>query len=460
MAETVEIQEKILDLQPENKLLQADQLESKLTTLRDQWADLEEVDRLRQFRNLPQYEALDFFNDMPVTEQATLIRFLSDAEAALYLRYLQPDDVADLIQTVPAEDRAHLESLLDDAALTEVRALLAYAEDAAGGLMSPRFARLRPDVTTDVAIRYLRIQTKKNLETLHYIYVLDSEQRLCGVVSFHELFAARDDAYVSEVMHPKVITVLDTDDQDTVAQVIAEHDLMALPVVDAEGRMRGIVTVDDIVDVLQEEATEDIQKLGGVQALHEPYLDVSFRTMVQKRGGWLSVLFIGELLTATAMGHFEDEIAKAVVLAMFVPLIISSGGNSGSQAATLIVRSLGIGELKLSDWGRVFRRELFSGLTLGFWLGSLGFLRVILWQFMGLYDFGAHYFLLGITVCFSLIGVVSFGTIVGSMLPFLLQRLKLDPATSSAPFVATLVDVTGLIIYFVMAALILSGTLL
>jgi magnesium transporter len=235
---------------------------------------------------------------------------------------------------------------------------------------------------------------------------------------------------------------------------------MAIPVVDADRHVKGIVTVDDIVEVVSEEATEDIQKIGGMEALDAPYLEVGYLQMVWKRGGWLSALFLGEMLTATAMGYFEKEIEKAVVLAMFVPLIISSGGNSGSQAATLVVRSLALTELRLRDWWRVFARELRSGVTLGAWLGLIGFLRISLWQYLGWTDYGVHHLLVGLTVWLSLIGVVAFGSLAGSMLPFILRRLGFDPATSSAPFVATLVDVTGLVIYFSVAALVLAGTVL
>jgi magnesium transporter len=251
-----------------------------------------------------------------------------------------------------------------------------------------------------------------------------------------------------------------TDDREEVLGKFERYDRVALPVTDADGHMLGIVTVDDMLDVAEQEATEDIQKLGGMEALDAPYLAVDLWSMVRKRAGWLSALFLGEMLTATAMGYFEGQIARAVVLAMFVPLIISSGGNSGSQAATLIVRSLALTELGLRDWWRVFFRELRSSVTLGVWLGLIGFLRIALWQHLGWADYGEHYLLVGLTVWLSLIGVVTFGSLAGSMLPFVLRRLGFDPATSSAPFVATLVDVTGLIIYFSVAALILAGTLL
>jgi len=298
-----------------------------------------------------------------------------------------------------------------------------------------------------------------DVETIYYVYVLDGAQKLLGVVSFRELFSARGDRRVHEVMNTDVVAVRDETDQEEVARVFADYDVVALPVVDEHGTMVGIVTVDDIVDVVEEEATEDVQKYGGMEALEEPYMRTPFFELMKKRGGWLSILLVGEMLTATAMGFFESEINKAVVLALFIPLIISSGGNSGSQASTLVIRAMTIGEVKLRDWWRVARREVLAGLVLGSLLGVLGFLRVTMWQAFGLSSF-EHSMLLALTVGFSLVGVVMFGTLTGSMLPFLLRRLGFDPASASAPLVATLVDVTGLIIYFVMASLILSGTLL
>lgn len=428
--------------------------------LRDLWQALSDDERVDAFRLLAADDAHEFFASLPAADQAALIRGLSAAEAVVWMRFLAPDDAADLLQQVDEPERARFEKLLDPITLGEARALLAYAEDEAGGLMNPRFARVRPDASVDVAIRYLRQQTQKNLATYHYAYVLDAAQRLLGVLSFRELFAAAGDAAIETVMRRNVITVTDTADQESVARIIAENDLTAVPVVDDQGRMKGVVTVDDIVDVVQEEATEDMQKLGGVQALDAPYLQVPFGEMLRKRGGWLSVLFLGEMLTASAMGQFQSEIEKAVVLAMFVPLIISSGGNTGSQASTLIVRALALNELRLRDWLRVFGRELRSGLTLGAWLGLIGFARIALWQHLGIHDYGEHYLRLAFTIWVSLVGVVCFGTLAGSMLPFLLHRLGLDPATSSAPFVATLVDITGLVIYFGAAAIILRGAVM
>jgi magnesium transporter len=372
---------------------------------------------------------------------------------------LPPDDAADLIQEVPPEEREGFLALLDDATRQQVSGLLAYAEDAAGGLMNPHYARLRPEMTVSEAIAYLRKYAAEHRDTTYYAYVLDENQKLLGVLSFRELFAAGPNQRVADCMRTDLVTVREDQDQEEVSRLFAQHHFLALPVVDREGRMKGVVTIDDIVDVVQEEATEDIQKIGGSEALDLPYFATDFLTLVRKRGAWLTALFLGEMLTATAMGHFEEEIARAVVLALFVPLIISSGGNSGSQASTLIIRAMALGEVRLRDWWRVIRRELASGLALGSLLALIGVLRISIWQWaFGLY--GEHWQLVAVTVGFALIGVVTWGTIVGSMLPFILRRLGFDPASASAPFVATLVDVTGLIIYFTIASVVLRGTLL
>ncbi len=314
-------------------------------------------------------------------------------------------------------------------------------------------------MSVDEAIAYLRRQARERLETIYYVYVLDPEQRLLGVITFRELLSAPPNKTVRDIMHTDVVTAHESMDQEALSRLFQEHDFLAIPVVDDERRVKGVVTVDDIVDVVQEEATEDIQKFGGMEALEEPYLEIGFLRMVRKRAGWLAALFIGEMLTATAMGRFEGEIARAVVLALFVPLIISSGGNSGSQASTLVVRALALGELRMRDWWRVVRRELAAGLMLGSILAIIGFARILLWQAL-FHTYGDHYLLVAFTVAFSLIGVVTWGTLAGSMLPLVLHKLGFDPASASAPFVATLVDVSGIVIYFTTASLILGGTLL
>jgi magnesium transporter len=429
------------------------------SALQGAWPALSPDERLQHFNQLPRTEAEEFFLSLNTLDQAALLLALPAGERRLWMRLLAPDDAADLLQVVPPDTRDALLALLDEPTRLEVLALLAYAEDEAGGLMSPRYARVRPDMLVDEAISYLRRQAREQLETIYYAYVLDAQQRLLGVVSFRELFGASGGKPVREVMRTDVVTVSEQLDQEAVSLLFTQHHLMALPVVDADGHMKGIVTVDDIVHVVQEEATEDIHKIGGMEALEGPYLQTGFMHMVRKRAGWLSALFLGEMLTATAMGYYEHEIARAVVLALFIPLIISSGGNSGAQASTLAVRAIALGEVRLRDWWRVLRRECAAGVALGAVLGSIGLLRILLWPARARV-YGEHYVLIALTVACSLVGVVLFGTLAGSMLPFILRRLGFDPASASAPFVATLVDVTGLVIYFTVAMVILRGVLL
>jgi len=430
-----------------------------VSDLKEAWALLVPSDRLESFRALERTQAEDFFLSLSAHDQAELILGLPSAERRSWIRLLAPDDAADLVQEVPPEDREALMSLLDEPTRQEVSGLLAYAEDDAGGLMNPRYARLRPDMTVDEAITYLRRHAAERAATLTYAYVLSPDNRLLGVVSYRDLITAKPDQRVESIMRTNLVTVPERMDQEELSRLFATHRFMAFPVVDSEGRMKGIVTLDDIVDVVREEATEDIQKIGGTAALDAPYLRVGISHMIRKRAGWLAVLFLGESLTATAMGYFQNEIAHAVVLALFVPLVISSGGNSGSQATTLVIRAMALGEVKLRDWWRVMNREILSGLGLGAILAAIGIARILLWQSL-FRTYGPHHLLIALTVAASLVGVVLWGSLVGSMLPFALRRLGLDPATASAPFVATLVDVTGLIIYFSMAKAFLTGTLL
>ncbi len=427
--------------------------------LQEAWPILSPEDRVDGFRMLPQAEAHDFFLSLTALDQAQILLVIPPRERRLWLRMLAPDDAADVLQEVPSERRHDLLDQLDDPSRREIAVLLAYAEDEAGGLMSPRFARLRPEMTVDEAIGYLRRQAREHLETIDYAYVLESQQQLRGVVSLRELFAASREQRVRDIMEREVITVPEDMDQEAVAREIARYDLKAIPVVDASGVMKGIVTIDDIVDVMEEEATEDMQKLGGMAALETPYLQTSLGAMVRKRAGWLAILFLGEMLTASAMGHFEGEIAQAVVLALFVPLIISSGGNSGSQATTLVIRAMALGEVRLRDWVRIIRREIAAGLALGAILALIGLVRIVLWEKF-FHEYGEHYLSLAVTVSISLMGVVTWGTVVGAMLPFIIRRIGFDPASASAPFVATLVDVFGLVIYFSVARMLLSGAIL
>ncbi|MBI3784453.1 MAG: magnesium transporter [Deltaproteobacteria bacterium] len=430
-----------------------------LADLREQWSNLEDDERLVAFKALPRPDAEDVFLGLPTRDQAALLIAIATQERRAWMRLLPPDDAADLVQAAPSEERIGLLALLDDPTRREVSGLLAYAEDEAGGLMNPHYARLRPEMTVAEAISYLRRYAQQHRDATYYAYVLDEEQHLLGTASFRDLFAAKPELTIAEIMRTDLVTVRDDQDQEAVSRIFASNHFLALPVVTFDNRMKGVVTIDDIVEVVEEEATEDIQKIGGSEALDAPYLTIGFTRMVRKRGSWLAALFIGEMLTATAMGYFEDEIARAVVLALFVPLIISSGGNSGSQASTLVIRAMALGEVRLSDWWRVIRRELASGVALGGLLATIGLVRIFLWQRL-FQPYGEHWLLIALTVAGSLVGVVTFGTLAGSMLPFVLRRLGFDPASASAPFVATLVDVTGLVIYFTIASIILHGTLL
>lgn len=431
---------------------------SLVARLLDAWPHMTPEDRLQTFRTMAPDDSEDLFLALGPRNHAALYEDFNRAERRLWTRFLAPDDAADLIQELPEELRGEALNLVDEKVRRDIIALLSYREDEAGGLMNPRFARVRPDMLVAEAIRYVR-QQAQTVEPIHYIYVLDSSQRLMGVISFRQLFLSPAEKRISEIMEDKVVTVPDEMDQEQVGRLFQQHRFVALPVVDGDRRVQGVVTVDDILDVNQEEATEDIQKLGGQEALDAPYPSVPLRDMIRKRAGWLMLLFVGEMFTTTTMHHFEEEIARAVVLALFIPLIISSGGNAGAQATTLIIRALALRELRLSDWRRVLSRELLTGLGLGVILAGIGFMRIAFWP--GRADlFTEHYILVAICVSASLVGVVLFGSVVGAMLPFLLRSLKLDPASASAPFVATLVDVTGLVIYFSVARILLTGTLL
>jgi magnesium transporter len=426
--------------------------------LRDAWPFLDLEERSDGLRLLPRQDAEDYLISLPASDQAALLLHFAPGQRRQWMRLLEPDDAADVIQEAPEAHRGELLALLDAPTRKEVQALLAYEEDEAGGLMNTRYSRLRPGMTVDEAISYLRRQAQSGgkIENIYYSYVLDPEQRLLGVVSFRDLFAAKPEAKVAEIMETDVVRVSEAMDQETLTRIFAEHDLGAIPVVDEDGRMKGIVTVDDIVDVVQEEATEDIQKFGGMAALELPYLQVRRRDMIKKRVVWLIVLLMGQMLTVPVIGHFQHQLATATVLTVFLPLVISSGGNSGSQASTLVIRAMALGELRLADWWRVLRRELATGAMLGLIVGAIGVVRVFIFPSSS----SGYDLLIALTVGGSLVFVVLFGTMVGSMLPFILRRFGADPASASAPFVATLSDVTGLLIYLSIANLILTGTLL
>ena len=430
-----------------------------LEQLRADWPTLSREQRLESFTQLPREVAEDLFLSLSAADQSEIIQDLLPGQRRSWLRLLALDDVADVLQNMPPEIKEASLDLLDAHTRREVRGLLAYAEDDAGGLMTPRFVRLRPDMLVEEAIRYLRMYFSRHEETIYYSYVVDRDDHLLGIISFRELLTAASTKKLEELMKRDYIWVPASLDQEEVSRIFSQHHFTAIPVLDDERRIQGVVTYDDVAQAAVEEATEDIQKLGGMEALDLPYWKTGFMTMIRKRAGWLTFLFLGELFTATAMARYEDEIARAVVLTLFLPLIISSGGNSGSQATTLIIRALALKEIQLRDWWRVFVRELLSGFVLGCILGLIGLLRVLIWP-VGMQLTGHVHYMIAMTVAFSLVGVVLWGSTVGSMLPFILRRFGLDPASASAPFVATVVDVTGLIIYFTMASWFLTGLLL
>jgi len=394
-------------------------------------------------------------------ERTAIIQHIDERAIGPLVDAMSADQQADLFRELPDKDRSRLLRQLDQPTQHVLRLLLRYAPDTAGGIMTTEFVSMPTMWTVERALRHIG-EVGGAKETVYAIYVVAPDtQQLVHVVSLRELVTADRQQTVGEVGDRRTpITVAPLTDREEVARLISKYDLLAVPVVDDNHHVLGIVTVDDVIDAIVREQTEDVQKFGGVEALDQPYTEIGFWAMIKKRAGWLTALFLGEMLTATAMGHFEGEIERAVVLALFVPLIISSGGNSGSQATSLIIRAMALRELTLKDWWRVAARELPSGLTLGAILGIVGVTRILLWQELGWYDYGPHFLLVAITVGLALVGVVTFGSLTGSMLPFLLRRLGFDPASASAPFVATLVDVTGLVIYFTVALLILRGTLL
>jgi len=381
--------------------------------------------------------------------------------AAALLRDMSADRAADSLAEMSDEDRARLLAALSPDVREALGRLLDWPEDSAGGMMTTEYVAVPCTATVSDTLRHIRA-IERTRETIYSIYIIEPQgETLIGTVSLRRLVTADPAEAVMTLTRGRVpVSIAPDASRDEAARLIRRHDLLAVPVVDAQNRMLGIVTVDDVLDAIVEAQTERAQRFGGVEALDRPYLDTGFATMIKKRAGWLCALFLSEMLTASAMQHFEGELERAITLTLFIPLIMSSGGNSGSQATSLIIRALALGQVRLRDWWRVALRELPAGLVLGAILGVVGVARITLWQQLGFYDYGVHWALIALTVGSGLVGIVTFGSLAGSMLPFLLQRLGFDPASASAPFVATLVDVTGLIIYFSIALVILSGTLL
>ncbi len=415
-------------------------------------------DQVVVFRVMPRKEAAGVFEYLAQDSKEALLKAMAQEDVAELLNNMAPDERTLFLEELPAEATRQLLSLLTPAERAVAVTLLGYPEKSVGRLMTPNYVAVREQWTVREVLDYVRAHGQDS-ETLNVIYVVDDQGSLIDDIRIRDFLLAPLERRVTDLMDRQVVALKATSDQEAAVAVFRQYDRSALPVTDTTGMLIGIVTIDDVLDVAEATATREIQRIGGSEALDEPYISIAFWRMIQKRAGWLTALFLGEMLTATAMGAFEHEISKAVVLALFVPLIISSGGNSGSQASTLVIRALALGEVTVRDWWLVMRREVFAGLALGLILGGIGFIRITLWSaFSDIY--GPHWLPIAFTVSISLVGVVLWGTLSGSLLPFALKRLGFDPATSSAPFVATLVDVTGLVIYFSVALVILRGTLL
>jgi magnesium transporter len=426
--------------------------------------DLPEDEQVIIFRVLPAALAADVFEYIGIEEQQKLLRALAHEQVVAILNEMSPDDRTALLEELPSAAARQLIRLLTPEERHIATALLGYPEDSVGRLMTPDFIQVKEDWTVQHVLDYVR-EYGRDSETLNFVYVVDEHGKLIDDVRMREFLLRPLTAKVSDIRDQSFVALNVGDSQQDALNVFRKYDRAALPVVDSSGVLVGIVTADDMLDVAEKEATEDIQKFGGMEALEEPYMRIPVWRMVRKRAGWLVILFLGEMLTATAMANYQQELAKALVLALFLPLIISSGGNSGSQASTLMIRAMALGEVTLRDWWRVMGREVQAGLSLGVILGAIGIMRVGAWAIIGEQYFhqqpyGAHWPLVAFTVGIALVGVVLWGTLSGSMLPFLLRRVGADPATSSAPFVATLVDVTGLIIYFSIAMVIMRGAML
>lgn len=428
----------------------------------DLFADLPPEQVAVIFRILPRTNATEVFQHLPVETQEATLKALGGEQVAAILNDMAADDRTALLEEMPGEAAQRLINLLSPDERKVACKLLGYPEESIGRRMTPEYVSIRSDWTISHVFSHLR-QIGKEKESINVLYVTDARGHLIDDIRLRDVVVADPNQKVSDIMDGTYVFLRAHDDQEVAVQAFKKYDRSVLPVVDSDNILVGIVTVDDVLDVAEQEETEDLQKMAAVEALDAPYLETGFFTLVRKRGAWLSALFIGEMFTASAMSHYQDTFSvgeAAKVLPLFIPLIISSGGNSGSQASTLVIRALALRELGLGEWWRVFSRELASGILLGSWLALLGFGRIHLWHFFNWADYSAHYHLVALTVAASLVGCVTWGTLVGGLLPILLRLIRLDPATISAPFVATLVDVCGLVIYFTIASLILHGTLL
>lgn len=411
------------------------------------------------FRLLPRSREAEVFTYLPADDQEQLLNELSNEQLASLFNAMDPDDIADTFEEMPGQLTNKVLGLMSPANRRQIQVILGYPPESVGRFMTPDFLTFDKDWTVGQALANIR-KKGRDAESIHTLFVVDAKGRLLDEVDLEDLIFAEPEQKCSTLLQGQSISLLATDDRELAVRMLERYDRPLLPVVDRDDVLLGIVTFDDVADVAEEEATEDMQKLGGMEALDEPYISTSILNLVRKRGGWLLMLFLGQMFTISIMGRFEGHLQQAVILAIFIPMIIASGGNSGSQATTLVIRAMTLGEITLRDWWKVLRRELACGVLLGLSLGMVGLLRVHLGQWLGLDTVTTHTIGVAVTVGLSLIGVVITGTVVGSMLPFILRRLGLDPATASAPFVSTLVDLTGLLIYFFAAMSILSETLL
>lgn len=450
-----------------------DLLESEPGSIAVETEELHPADLADVAEILPRDLVGQFLSALPTARAAAVVEYLDEELRTEVLEGMDPEQAASLLARMTPDERADaLDEMDEDAAdeileaipakeRAETERLLQYETDSAGGLMTTEFVSVPETDSVEEALAAVRAMARAGRrEAMNTVYAVNSRGALSGVLSLRELLAAPEGARVADLAWSEIVTVNADAHRQTVAQLVSNYDLVAVPVVDGDRRLLGVITVDDVIDVIQEEQTEDAQKFGGLAALEEPYLQIGFIDLLKKRTPWLLVLFVGQMFTAAAMGFFQDAIDSATVLALFVPLIISSGGNSGSQATSLIIRAMALQELGPADWVRVMLREAGAGVILGLLLGLVGVLRILAWEWMGLYPFGEHYVLLATTIGVTVVGVVLFGTLTGAMLPFLLRRVGFDPASASAPLVATLVDVTGVVLYFSIAILLLRGTLL
>ncbi|HEV8283621.1 MAG TPA: magnesium transporter [Chitinophagaceae bacterium] len=423
------------------------------------------------FLNLPASSAVKAFQAFPEKNKISLFPYLDNLVQKQIIKNISKDEASKILNSISSDDLLIFLSQLKGVELSETleylneknkkiaHNLLGYPKESVARLINTEFVTLKKEMTIEEAMAHLR-KFHQDSETANVVYVVNEEGKLIDDVPIRRLVLNEPTKRVEEIMDGFYVKLNIEDSKDTAIDIFKQYDRAALPVTNNDNLLLGVITVDDVLDVEEEKSTKEMQRFGGLESLDYPYVKTPFVSLVRKRAGWLVILFFGEMLTATAMSYFDQEISKAVVLALFVPLIISSGGNSGSQAATLIIRAMALKELSFRDWWYVMRREILSGLTLGIILGAIGFLRITAWENLHWYEYGPHWILLAITIFFSLIGIVMWGTLSGSMIPMILKRFKLDPAVSSAPFVATLVDVTGLVIYFSIAAIILRGTLL